>query len=132
MAYYFRRSVLPTRLVTRQVMFLQPQKFGLRNSSPVLFQSSLSRFYTKMNNESCSGVHSTSRLLYSTKANENNKESVEKNGNVKEKEETNVEETGKHGNEIEKTPPPPSRTFSDKSSPYFAKFVKDTTESLPV
>ncbi|RIA81853.1 hypothetical protein C1645_836302 [Glomus cerebriforme] len=48
------RSVLPTRLVTRQVMFLQPQKFGLRNSSPVLFQSSLSRFYTKMNNTALS------------------------------------------------------------------------------
>src|SRR4051794_15889879 len=46
MAYYFRRSILPSRLVTRQVMFLQPQKFALRKSSPVLFQSSLSRFYT--------------------------------------------------------------------------------------
>ena len=88
MAYYFRRSVLPTRLITRQVMFLQPQKFGLRNSSSVLF---LSRSYTKMNNVSCSVVQSTSRLLYSTKANENNKE---KNENVEEKEETNVEETG--------------------------------------
>src|SRR3954453_23615551 len=44
MAYYFRRSVLPSRLVTRQV--LQPQKFALRNSNPQLFQSSLSRSYT--------------------------------------------------------------------------------------
>ncbi|CAI2183564.1 1328_t:CDS:2 [Funneliformis geosporum] len=46
MAYYIYRSVLPSRLVTRQVMFLQPQKFALRNSNPVLFQSSLSRSYT--------------------------------------------------------------------------------------
>ncbi|CAG8682840.1 13796_t:CDS:2 [Funneliformis caledonium] len=131
MAYYFRRSVLPTRLVTHQAMFSQPQKFALSKSNPVLFQSSLSRFYIKLNNVSCSAVQSKSRLFYYTKANENNKESVEKNENVEEKEETIVERTGKHDNEIEKTPPPPSRTFSDKSSPYFAKFAKDTAESLP-
>ncbi|CAG8666105.1 3890_t:CDS:2 [Funneliformis mosseae] len=39
---YFRRNVLPSRLVTRQVKFLQPQKLALRNSNPVLFQSSKS------------------------------------------------------------------------------------------
>ncbi|RIA81229.1 P-loop containing nucleoside triphosphate hydrolase protein [Glomus cerebriforme] len=77
MAYYFRRNVLPTRLITRQVMFLQPQKIALRNSNPVLFQSLLSRSYTKTN-----VVQSTSRLLYSTKANEDNKENVEKNENT--------------------------------------------------
>ncbi|CAG8735848.1 22006_t:CDS:2, partial [Racocetra persica] len=46
MAYYFRNSVLPSRLVTHQVMFSQQQKFAIRNSKPVLFQSSLSRSYT--------------------------------------------------------------------------------------
>ncbi|RIA90851.1 P-loop containing nucleoside triphosphate hydrolase protein [Glomus cerebriforme] len=46
MAYYFRRRVLPFRLVTRLVMFLQPQKFALRKSNPVLFQSLLLRSYT--------------------------------------------------------------------------------------
>jgi Cdc6-like AAA superfamily ATPase len=52
MAYYFCRSVLPSRLVTHQVMFLQPQRFALRNSNPVLFQSSLSRSYTNSTSSS--------------------------------------------------------------------------------
>ncbi|CAG8756702.1 5342_t:CDS:2, partial [Rhizophagus irregularis] len=46
MAYYFRRSVLPTRLVTRKDMLFQPQKFALRNSNHYLFQSPFSRYYT--------------------------------------------------------------------------------------
>ncbi|RIA94794.1 hypothetical protein C1645_817493 [Glomus cerebriforme] len=46
MTYYFRRSILPSHLITHQVMFLQPQKFLLRKSNPVLFQSSLSKSYT--------------------------------------------------------------------------------------
>jgi Cdc6-like AAA superfamily ATPase len=46
MACYFHRSILTSRLVTRQVMFLQPQRFVLRNSNPVLFQSLLLRSYT--------------------------------------------------------------------------------------
>ncbi|CAG8725868.1 9075_t:CDS:2, partial [Ambispora leptoticha] len=40
------RSVLPFRFVTRQVLFLQPPKFALRNSRPDLFQSSFSRTFT--------------------------------------------------------------------------------------
>jgi Cdc6-like AAA superfamily ATPase len=46
MAYYICRSVLPSHLVTRQAMFLQSQRFALRNSNPVLFQSLLLRSYT--------------------------------------------------------------------------------------
>lgn len=46
MAYYFHRSILLSRLITRQVMFLQPQKFAFKKSNPVLFQSLLSRSYT--------------------------------------------------------------------------------------
>src|SRR2546430_2275778 len=46
MAYYFCRSILSFRLATCQVMFLQPQKFVLRKSNPILFQSLLLRSYT--------------------------------------------------------------------------------------
>ena len=42
----FCRSVLPSRFVPRQVLFLQPPKFALKNSRPVLFQSSFSRTFT--------------------------------------------------------------------------------------
>src|SRR5947209_2224171 len=42
----FCRSVLPSRFVARQVIFLQPPKFALKNSRPVLFQPSFSRTFT--------------------------------------------------------------------------------------
>src|SRR6185369_8100024 len=105
----FRKSVFPSHLLTYR--------------GPDLFQSSLSRPYRKTNNVSCFIVQSTSRLFYSTK------ENLEKNKSVKEIEQTIVEETEKHSNESEKTPPPFSR---NKSSPYLDKFVKDTAENLPV
>src|ERR1043166_7905920 len=46
MAYYICKSVLPSRLITRQAIFLQSQRFALRNSNPVLSQSLPLRSYT--------------------------------------------------------------------------------------
>src|SRR2546423_14192724 len=42
----FCRSVLPSRFVTREVLFFQPPKFALRNSRPDMFQSLFSRTFT--------------------------------------------------------------------------------------
>ncbi|CAG8651761.1 4208_t:CDS:2 [Ambispora gerdemannii] len=92
-----------------------PSHFLTRRGSD-LFQSPLSRPYIKTNNVS----------FYSTKENgeiNKEKENLEKNESVKEIEKTIVEETGKHGNESEKTSPSSSRTFSNKSSPYLDKFT---------
>src|SRR5438874_2141880 len=114
----FRKNVFPSHLLTYR--------------GPDLFQSSLLRPYTKTINVSCSVVQSTSRSFYSTKENgeiNKEKENLEKNKSVKEIEQTIVEESGKHSNESEKTPPPSS---CNKSSPYLDKFVKDTAENLPV
>ncbi|GET02612.1 P-loop containing nucleoside triphosphate hydrolase protein [Rhizophagus clarus] len=45
-ALSFRRNILSSQLVTCKVLLSQPQKFVIRNSNSVLFQSLLSRSYT--------------------------------------------------------------------------------------